>query len=216
MSHTATPIEAALLRCAVESEDPLYNLLFNQTPLGVGVVEWLGDDLRYLALNPATASRLGCKMSEARGRRGRELGVPADACVQLAGLAEEALRRGGPAVLEWEVNTPRGLRSFRTTATPLPFPVAGPPRFAYMTEELTRVRLLEMRLGGADAPKSLSADVEQPLSQALHVLGIASDDVETVAACHPEVELEDAAAALRDGIRHAGRAHQKLREMLWG
>ena len=123
MSHTvpsATPIEAALLRCAIESEDPLYNLLFNQSPLGVGVVEWLGDDLRYLAVNPAAASRLGCAMSEARGRRGSELGVPADACAQLARLAEEALRRGGPAQLDWEVKTLQGLRSFRTTATPLP------------------------------------------------------------------------------------------------
>jgi hypothetical protein len=197
-------------------EDLLCTLLFEQSPLGVGVVEWLGDDIRYLAVNPATASRLGRPTEEIRGRRSRELGVPADACAQWGRLATEAKERGGPARAEWEVRTVQGLRSFRTTVMPLPTPAGRPQRFAYLTEELTRLRTLEQRVGGPDGPKSLAVDVEQPLAHALHVLDVAGDEVETLAACYPELELSDAADALRDGIRNTRRAHQKLRDLLWG
>jgi hypothetical protein len=219
MSHPvlfAAPSEAALPLFSAEPdlEDPLCDLLFNQSPLGVGVVEWLGDDIRYLALNPASASRLGRTTSEARGRRARDLGVPAAACVQWAGLAAEALRRAGPAQLEWAITTVRGVQSFRTTVTPLPSPTGSPPRFAYMTEELTRLRALEKSL--PEARQSLAADVEQPLAHALNVLDVAGDEVETVAACHPDLELSDAADALRDGIRNTRRVHQKLRDLLRG
>ena len=201
---------------AVESnvEDALCTLLFEQTPLGVGVVEWLGDDIRYLAVNPATAARLGRTTEEIRGRRSRELGVPASAATQWALLAAEAARGGGPARADWQVHTVRGLRSFRTTVMPLPTPAGRPQRFAYLTEELTQVRVLEQRLGGPGGPKALAADVEQPLAHALHVLDVAGDEVETLAACYPELELSDAADALRDGIRNTRRAHQKLRELL--
>jgi hypothetical protein len=201
---------------ASDFEDPFCDLLFNQTPLGVGVVEWLGDDIRYLALNPASASRLGRATDEIRGRCARDLGVPADACAQWGRLVAEALQRGGPAKLEWAVNTLRGVQSFRTTAIPLPSPAGSPPRFAYMTEELTRLRALEMRLGGPEGTKSLAADVEQPLAEALRALDIAGSEVETLAACEPELELEDAADALRDGIRNTRRAHHNLRDLLWG
>lgn len=197
-------------------EDPLCDLLFNQSPLGIGVVEWLGDDIRYLALNPAGAARLGRSTREVRGRRARDLGVPADAFSQLGPLAAEALQRRGPAQLDWSVKTlGRGLRHFRTTVTALPSPESSPPRFAYMTEDLTRLRALETRLAGPEVP-SLAADVEQPLAHALHVLDLAGDEVETLAACHPELELSDAADSLRDGIRNTRRAHQKLRDLLQG
>jgi hypothetical protein len=85
-----------------------------------------------------------------------------------------------------------------------------------MTEELTRLRMLEADLGKTEASKSLAADVEQPLAAALNVLDVAGDEVETLAACHPELELSDAADALRDGIRNTRRAHQKLRDLLRG
>ena len=221
MSHpalSAPRTEAPPPRFTAEPdfEDPLCDLLFNQSPLGVGVVEWLGDDIRYLALNPAGAARLGGTAGDIRGRRARELGVPADAFVQLSRLAAEAQRRKGAAKLEWAVTTAGGPRSFRTTVTPLPTPPGRPPRFAYMTEELTRLRMLEADLGKTEASKSLAADVEQPLAAALNVLDVAGDEVETLAACHPELELSDAADALRDGIRNTRRAHQKLRDLLRG
>lgn len=221
MSHPAlfaAHPDAAFPPLALESnvEDALCTLLFEQTPLGVGVVEWLGDDIRYLAVNPATAARLGRTTEEIRGRRSRELGVPPDAAAQWSLLVAEASGRGGPARAEWEVRTVRGVRSFRTTVMPLPTPQGRPQRFAYLTEELTHLRALEQRLGGPDGPKSLAADVEQPLAHALHVLDVAGDEVETLAACYPELELSDAADALRDGIRNTRRAHQKLRDLLQG
>jgi hypothetical protein len=213
---SAAAAEAAPLFAVQDFEDPFCDLLFNQSPLGIGVVEWLGDDVRYLALNPAAAARLGHSTREIRGRRARDFGVPADAFSQLAVLAAEALQRRGPAQLDWSVNTPvRGVRHFRTTVMPLSSPEGHPPRFAFMTEELTRLRALETRLGAGEAP-SLAADVEQPLAHALHVLDLAGDEVETLAACHPELELSDAADALRDGIRNTRRAHQKLRALLQG
>lgn len=196
-------------------DDPLFTLLFDQSPLYAGVVEWLGDDARYLSVNPATAARLGRSPDGIRGRRARDLGLPTDACAAWAHLAADATRRGGPARAEWETSTERGLECFRTTVVPLPSPSGSAPRFAYLTEDLTRLRALEDRLGGTDAPASaLARDVEQPLSHALHVLDVAGDEVETLAAIHPEVELSDASDALRDGIRSARRAHQHLRELL--
>jgi hypothetical protein len=216
LSVASAPVVPVPFAVEPDVEDPLCDLLFNQTPLGVGVVEWLGDDIRYLALNPATAARLGRPASEVRGRRSRELGVPAEASAQWARLAADALRRGGPSSLEWAVSTAHGQQTFRTTVTPLPTPTGSPPRFAYFTEELTRLRRLERQLGGPKGPQSLAEDVEQPLAHALHELDVAGDEVETVAACHPELELEDAADALRDGIRNTRRAHQKLRDLLLG
>ena len=222
MSHTVssspTPIEDALLHCAVESdcEDPLFSLLFNQSPLGVGVVEWLGDDLRFLAVNEMEASRVGRTAQEIRGWRARDLGAPADVFPQLARLAAEALRRGGPAHLEWSGSWLPEMRHFRTVATPLPSPAGHPPRFAFLSEEVTQLRALEMRLGGPGASTSLAQDVEQPLAQGLRALGVASDEVETVVACYPELELEDAAQTLREGLRHAERAQRALRQMLSG
>jgi PAS fold len=197
-------------------EDPLFQLLFEQSPLYVGVLEWLGDDARYLAVNPATASRLGRRAEDIRGRRARELGLPEEAAHLWGLLAAETLRRGAATQVEWEAALPSGLSSFRSTLVPLPAPAGSPPRFAYLTEDLTQVRALELRLCGPETPaKALAADVEQPLAHALHVLDVAGDEVQTLVATHPEWELEDVADALRDGIRHTRRAHQKLRELLW-
>lgn len=220
MSHPvlfSARAETALPQCAVEPdfEDPLCDLLFNQSPLGIGVVEWLGDEFRYLALNPVSAARLGRPTSEIRGQRARDVGVPADAFPQLGLLAAEALQRPGPSQLEWSTKALHGVRHFRTTATAILSPASSPPRFAYMTEELTRLRALEARIVVPQAP-SLAADVEQPLAHALHALDLAGDEVETLVACHPELELSDAADALRDGILNTRRAHQKLRDLLRG
>jgi len=216
MSPSATSVSAPAL-AEPGLVDPLLHLLFTQSPLYVGVMELLGDDVRQLAVNPATASRLGRSADDIRGRMSRELGVPAEACAAWARLASEALRRGAPARAEWQVSTERGTECFRSTVVPLPAPARAAPRFAYLTEELTVLRALERRLAGSEAPtKALAADVEQPLAQALHVLDVAGDEVETLVATHPELELGDAADALRDGIRDTRRAHQKLRDLLRG
>ncbi|MGO9829272.1 MAG: PAS domain-containing protein [Myxococcaceae bacterium] len=221
MSHPVllAPVPAAPLPPVVtepDMDDPLCYLLFNQSSLGVGVVEWLGDDLRYLAVNPSSAARLGRSMEEVRGRRASELGVPPAAFPALSSLAADAVQRGGPARGDWEIHTVHGVRCFSTTVLPLPTPVGRPPRFAYVTEELTRLRELEQRLGGPEGTKSLATDVEQPLADALGVLDMVGDEVETLAAIHPELELEDAADGLRDAQRHTRRAHQNLRHLLWG
>jgi PAS fold len=220
MSQPAPSVSTPVLHpvlVGLDVDDPLFHLLFNQSPLYVGVMEWLGDDARYLAVNPATASRLGRPVEEIRGRHARDLGLPADASAAWAHLVVEAFRRGGPTRAEWQVRTGRGVESFRSTVVPLPAPAGSPPRFAYLTEDLTRLRALEQRLSGTEAPaKSLDADVEQPLAYALRVLDVAGDEVETLAALHPELELDDAADSLRDGIRNTRRAHQKLRDLLWG
>jgi hypothetical protein len=201
----------------LDVDDPLFHLLFTQSPLYVGVLEWLGGDARYLAVNPATAVRLGRPASEIRGRFARELGLPPDGCVAWARLVAEALRRGVPIRAEWEVRTERGLECFRSTVVPVPAPPGAAPRFAYLTEDLTRLRALEQRLAGTESPSDvLAADVEQPLANALHVLDVAGDEVETLAAIHPELDLSDAADALRAGIRNTRRAHQKLRDLLQG
>ncbi|MGO8970878.1 MAG: PAS domain-containing protein [Myxococcaceae bacterium] len=197
-------------------DDPLCDFLFNQSPLGVGVVEWLGDDIRYLAVNPSTAARLGRSVEEIRGRRASELGVPPAAFPALSSLAAEAMQRGAATRRDWEVATLQGLRCFRTTVLPLATPAGRPPRFAYVTEELTRLRELEQRLGGPEGTKSLATDVEQPLADALGVLDMVGDEVETLVAIHPELELEDAADGLRDARRQTRRAHQNLRHLLWG
>jgi PAS domain-containing protein len=217
MSQLASSVEARTPDVVPGVDDPLFTLLFEQSPLYVGVVEWLGDDARYLAVNPATAARLGRSVDAIRGRRARELGLPTDACAAWAHLFAQAADRSAPVRAEWEATTAEGRKSFRTTVVPLPTPAHAAPRFAYLTEELTRVRALEERLGGSStSAASLSEDVEQPLAHALHVLDVAGDEVETLAAIHPELELGDAAGALRAGIRTTRRAHQHLREMLLG
>ncbi len=198
-------------------DDPICDLLFNHAPLGVGVVEWLGNDMRYLAVNPAAAARLGRSMEEVRGRCASELGVPAAAFPLWSRMAADATQRGLPTRMEWEVDTARGLQCFRSTVQALPTPPGRPLRYAFVTEELTRLRMLEQRLGGPEATTtSLARDVEQPLATALGVLETVGDEVDTMAAIHPELELEDAAHGLRDATRHTRLAHQNLRNLLRG
>jgi len=197
--------------------DPLFTLLFDGSPLLVGVVEWLGDDARYLAVNPATAARLGRSAEAIRGRRARELGLPQDASAAWARLATEAIRRGAAVRAEWGATTESGRQAFRTTVVPLPTPPGGAPRLAYLTEDLTRVRKLEQRLEASDVRAvSLALDVEEPLSRALHVLEVAGDELDTLVDIQPDLELEDAAEALRDGVATTRRAHQRLRDLLRG
>jgi PAS domain-containing protein len=113
MSHA--PLVAARTPDVVSGvDDPLFTLLFEQSPLYVGVVEWLGDDARYLAVNPATAARLGRPAAAIRGRRARELGLPTDACAAWANLYAQAVARGAPVRAEWEATTEDGRKSFRT------------------------------------------------------------------------------------------------------
>jgi len=198
-------------------DDPLFTLLFDASPLLVGVVEWLGDDARYLAVNPATAGRLGRPAEAIRGRCARELGLPPDASAAWAHLAAEALRRRAPVRAEWSATSERGRLAFRTTVVPLPTPPGGPPRLAYLTEDLSRVRRLEQRVEAADVRSvSLTLDVEEPLARALHVLDVAGDELETLVDIHPDLELGDAAEALRDGLGGTRRAHQRLRDLLRG
>jgi PAS domain-containing protein len=198
-------------------DDPLFTLLFDASPLLVGVVEWLGDDARYLAVNPATAGRLGRPADAIRGHRAREFGLPPDASAAWARLAAEALRRRAAVRAEWSATTERGRQAFRTTVVPLPTPPGGAPRLAYLTEDLTRVRSLEHRVEAADVRSvSLALDVEEPLGRALHVLDLAGDELETLVDTHPDLELGDAAEALRDGLGSTRRAHQRLRDLLRG
>ncbi len=211
-----TPVLLPPVASEPQGDDPLFHLLFTQSPLYVGVLEWLGDDGRYLSVNPATALRLGRPVDEIRGARARDLGLPADACAAWAQLAGEAERRHVATRGEWEARTPHGVSSFRTTVVPLPTPAGSAPRFAFLTEELTAKRALERRLGTAEALTTALEDVEQPLAQALDVLQVVGDEVETLADIHPDLELEDAVAGLRDATRHSRRAHQRLRELLFG
>ncbi|HXX31157.1 MAG TPA: PAS domain-containing protein [Myxococcaceae bacterium] len=200
-----------------EVADPLFTLLFDASPLLVGVVEWLGDDARYLAVNPATAGRLGQPVTAIRGRRARELGLPAEACAAWGRLAAEASRRGGAVRAEWGASGERGRHTFRTTVVPLPTPPGRAPRFAYLTEDLTRVRRLEGRLEATDSRSGvLGQDVEEPLGRALHALDVVADELDTVVDLQPDLELGDVAATLRDGIGATRRAHRRLRDLIWG
>src|SRR5450631_4840387 len=116
LSVTASSLYPVL--AGLDVNDPLFHLLFTQSPLYVGILEWLGEDARYLAVNPATAVRLGRPASEIRGRFARDLGLPAEGCTAWARLVSEALRRGAPIRAEWEVRTERGLECFRSTVVP--------------------------------------------------------------------------------------------------
>jgi len=215
--RTPTPVLLPPVATGAQGDDPLLHLLFTQSPLYVGVLEWLGDDGRYLSVNPSAALRLGRPIDEIRGQRARDLGMPAEACAAWAQLAAEAERRGTAVRGEWQACTPKGVSSFCTTVVHLPAPAGSAPRFAFLTEELTGKRALEWRLGGAEAlSAALTEDVEQPLAQALDVLQVVGDEVETLADIHPDLELEDAVAGLRDATRQSRRAHQRLRELLWG
>jgi signal transduction histidine kinase len=192
---------------------------FSHAPIAMGVLSRNGEDARFQQANAASAAQLGLQPSEMAGRSALELGIP-PALVQGWLMSLDAARQlQAPLDVRWQLSTQHGLRTFTTRV--LAFGEREDPdqKFGYMSQDWTASDDIQVgdhaereRLAGALA-SALAEEIETPLEQLLGLIGIVSDEVNTLADVAPELELEECGRVLATATLLARKAHRPVREL---
>ncbi|MER3424287.1 MAG: hypothetical protein C4293_14765, partial [Nitrospiraceae bacterium] len=92
-----------------ESESALRSF-FNSSPLMMGTVEVLDDELLHISGNAASARFFGTTDEAMQNRRAGELGIPETIVRNWVERCRESERRGGPVRFEYDRETPDGVK----------------------------------------------------------------------------------------------------------
>jgi PAS domain S-box-containing protein len=107
---------------------------YDSSPLCMGVVEALGDDVRHVYDNRASCRFFGVETDKTAGRRATELGTPPDVLARWLGRYRESAARGGPVRFEYDYPGADGRRWLSATVAPLD---VAADRFCYVAEDVT-------------------------------------------------------------------------------
>ncbi len=209
---TVPPSDAAAL--PVPWED-----FFTHATVPMGILTWEGSDGRFIHANAASAAELGKDVREVCGRSALELGIPAPLVRDWGRALEVAHSLRKPIDVRWQLSTVRGMRSFTSRILPLRDGQDLNQRFGFINRDWTGSEIAQLddaaereRLAGRLA-SAFAEDVEGPLRQLLALIGVASDEVGTLAETNPELELEECARVLAEATLMTRRAHVPAREL---
>jgi two-component system, cell cycle sensor histidine kinase and response regulator CckA len=117
--------------------------LFDDSPLMMGVVEIIDEDILHVVDNAASARILGLAPESMRGRTASALGVPPDAVREWIVRCRESERTGRPVRFEYAHETRDGLRRLSTSVVFIGIGPGGRPRFSYLADDVTDRRRME-------------------------------------------------------------------------
>ncbi len=126
---------------AVRESESVLRSFFDSTPMMMGLVELLSDDVLNVSANTAAARFYGKSPAEMAGQRSSDLGLNASTRRLWVGHYRESQETGTPKHFEWRLDTENGPRQLSVTVC---FATQGPrgrPQFAYAAEDITDRRL---------------------------------------------------------------------------
>ena len=126
-----------------ESESVLRSF-FDNTPMMMGVVELLPNDILHVSDNALTASFFGLAPAAMRYRRASDLGVPQNYIDQWLVHYRQAAQTGEPVHFEYPHSTEDG--EHWLSATVVAIPGDGPQRYAYLVQDVSDRKADELAL----------------------------------------------------------------------
>ncbi|HZM69990.1 MAG TPA: response regulator [Candidatus Cryosericum sp.] len=142
---------------------------YDSTPLMMGVVEIVGDDVVHISDNAASASFFGLTPALMRGRRGSDIGCPDDLLALCISHFRASGRTGRPERFEYAHRSATGTRWLSATVCRIPQDTDGPERFCYVIEDATERKQAESDLEKAkDAAVAASKSKSEFLANMSH------------------------------------------------
>jgi PAS domain S-box-containing protein len=124
---------------------------YDNSPVCMGVVEALADDIRHVYDNRASCRFFGVGPEGTGGRRTSELGTPPAVLQLWLGKYRQSGERKAAVHFEYEYRADDGRRWLSATVSPLEASGDGPPLFCYVAEDVTARRRAEEDLRDSEA-----------------------------------------------------------------
>ncbi|HEY9835009.1 MAG TPA: PAS domain S-box protein [Stenomitos sp.] len=119
---------------------------YNSSPLMMGVVELLDDDILHLSDNPTTAQFFGTTPDAMQYQRASHLGAPLAHIQQWIENYQESERTGTPIRFEYQHRTATDSRWLSATVCLIGTAANGRSRFSYIVEDITERKQSEETL----------------------------------------------------------------------
>ncbi len=123
---------------------------YDTSPVMMGVVDLIGDDILHLTDNAATGRFFGVEPESLAGRRASELGVPQEPLREWVRHYRESERSGKAVRFEYAHEAPGGPRWVSAIVYCIERMADGRSRFSYVAEDVTERKRVEDALRGAE------------------------------------------------------------------
>jgi PAS domain S-box-containing protein len=144
---------------ALQTSESTIKSFFESSPLMMGIVELVGDDIRHLSDNPAAGEFFGVDPKSLTNQFASDLGVPGDRIELWVKQYRKSEQTRQPAKFEYRHAMPDAIRWLSATVTCIVSGESTYSRFAYVVEDITERRRLEDEIFQHN--EELEAEVER-------------------------------------------------------
>ncbi|HEY9649487.1 MAG TPA: PAS domain S-box protein, partial [Coleofasciculaceae cyanobacterium] len=143
---------------ALREREAILRSFYNSSPLMMGMVELLDDDLLHLSDNQTAAQFFGTTPDVMQNRLASDLGAPPKHIQQWLERYKESERTGTPVHFEYQHHTATDLSWLSATVCFIGKAANGRSRFSYIVEDITNRKQSEQTLRGQLAAVEAAMD----------------------------------------------------------
>ena len=132
-----TDLESLVVKQHITESESILRSFFDSSPMMMGIIELLDDDIRHLCDNATTAKFFGLTPEAMQNQLASEMGVPQEHLHYWIERYREAQKIGSPIRFEYIHHQDDSARWLSATVISIPVHVDRYPRFAYMVEDIT-------------------------------------------------------------------------------
>ncbi len=122
---------------ALREQEAILRSFYNSSPMMMGVVELLEDDILHLSDNQATANFFGTTPAAMQNRRASQLGAPQSHIRQWIAYYQESERIGSPVRFEYNHNIGTDIRCLSATVCFIGKASSGRSRYSYVVDDIS-------------------------------------------------------------------------------
>ncbi|MEH1817725.1 MAG: PAS domain S-box protein [Nostoc sp.] len=131
---------------ALHQSESIFGSFFNSSPMMMGIVELVDNDILHILDNPATAKFFGLTPEAMQNRLARDMGAT-DWCIsQWIHYYRQAERTQSHVKFEYSDNIPQGQTWVSATVATITANSGSRPQFVYMAEDITERKQIEQKI----------------------------------------------------------------------
>ncbi|WP_447969675.1 PAS domain S-box protein [Nitrospira sp. M1] len=131
---------------ALRTSEMTLKSFFESSPMMMGIVELVGDDILHISDSAATGRFFGVDHKAMQGRFASEMGIAAADINKWIDRYRESLDAGGPIRFDYQLYFHERSYWLSANVTPIDWGQALRPRFAYVVEDITDRKQSELAL----------------------------------------------------------------------